>query len=213
PVLGGAGAGALPRLPAAGARTPADRRARPVPARAQQRAAPQDPGLDLARGHAAPPVLAPPAGDRHRRLAGDRRRSPPPARAPAGLRRAAAGTARRALLAAVALAPAAPARMAAPVAGPPALGDRTGGGAGMERRPVGRGRAAVAGLGRGAGAAPRTLRRLAPGRAPGRGARRLVVAALALRRDRQAACPAAAPVVARPPLRHGLAVAGHGRRR
>src|SRR5690606_32261631 len=79
-------------------------------------------------------------------------------------------------------------------------------------RRLGAARAAVAALGAAAGAAPRALCRLARRRAPGRGARGLVVAPLALRRDRQAAGAAAAAVAARPSLRHGLAVAGHRRR-
>src|SRR5690606_41714440 len=111
------------------------------------------------------------------------------------------------------VAAAAPARMAAAVAGRddlrpgrlrrPGLAVRRLGAAGAGLDPVERVRRPPA----------RAPRRLQPAGRAGGGARGLVVAALALRRDRHAAGAAAAPRAAGPLAGHGVALAGHRRRR
>src|SRR5690606_18036131 len=152
------------------------------------------PGLDPARGPAAPPAPAPLAVDRDRRHTG--RRQWPAAARPAragpdrharGLRRPAAPPARRRAVAAAALAAPASARLGAADAWRCGVRHPARRRLVLVLRRLGAARAAVAALGAAAGAAPRALCRLARRRAPGRGARGLVVAPLALRRDRQAA--------------------------
>src|SRR5690606_18540786 len=203
--------------PARGARPPRDRRTRAADPAAHQCAATADPVLDAERGRAAPLVRAPHAGGR---FGGGRRREQPaprPARtgtdrAAGGLRRARSPSAARRGLAAGALAFAASARVVAAVAAGGAVRVRAGGGAVLALRSVGTGRPAVAALGGVRRPPARAARGLRGRGAAGRRARRLVVAALALRRDRQAASAGSAAVAARPLAGHGHAVAGHRRR-
>src|SRR5690606_23173513 len=76
--------------------------------------------------------------------------------------------------------------------------------------PAGAGLAAVVGVRR---AAPGRMDGLRGGRAPGRGARRLVVALVAHGRGRQDPGPAPAALAAGPLAGHGQPAAGHRRRR
>ena len=207
PAFGGAGAGPVPRLPAQRRTEAADGGTRPAGETAHQRRPPPHPGLDAARRLPASPAETPqpaastPPSPKWARAttapSGNWRRSPRPRPAT----RWSATCCRR--------------RNGRAANGPRCRRARGGGCSCPWRssacclRPAcccvsanawGAAAVAVAAVGRVCLAPAGAARGLCRGRTPGRGAQRLVVAVVALRRDRQAAGVAAGALADRPSL-------------
>src|SRR5690606_783229 len=215
--IGVPGAAGLLRLPPRPARAPADGGARPADAVAHQRAAPAHPGLDTGGRTAAPLAEAAQPAHRYRHR---RRHGRGPSRAARActhrdarrLRCTGAASPPRHAMAARAMATAAPPGMAAP-----GMARRAAGPGGLRRHRLARRRLGVvvagpvARMDAAGRASTCASRRLFMRRAPGGRPCRLVVADLALRRNRQTAGAAHGTVAAGSPLRHGHAGARYRR--